>query len=157
MIPVVPHSKSPFDQRGDALRGPQLCAVPMRHGSPRQPTNQASPLCRRQPTGSPRRRLGLQRRRTAAAPRITPTQNATGVTPKAPADLVQRKLLPEQRYHTATSLLQRRWRTTRSHGGTSFQDTLHVIALLMRMSIAGGTKRTQVADIQTAQRLARKL
>jgi hypothetical protein len=53
VIVMISHSQSTFDQIGNSFGGPQLCSVPVGHGSLDQETNKLVLLFRAQSRGRP--------------------------------------------------------------------------------------------------------
>lgn len=89
VIAMVDHAEVAFDDGRDPLRGPQVRPVAVGERALGEESDQADLLSRGQPRGTPRTRLGLQRVRAAASPRVAPAQHAARMTPEASPDLVQ--------------------------------------------------------------------
>jgi hypothetical protein len=120
VITMVFYSQLTFDQIGNALCGPQLGSVAVCHGPLCQEANKAFFLFRCQLGRSTRHRLGLQRFFTAVLECITPSKDATGVTPHTTGNLMKGQFLFKKGDYTFPTFFQRLWRTMRSHWNTSF-------------------------------------
>ena len=120
MIAMIVDSQFFLDQVGDALGGPQLGAVAIRHRATSKKTHESGFLLPAQPVRSTGSRLGLQSIGSAGAQGITPTQNAAGVAADAAGNLMQRQTLLEKRDDFATTTFQCLRRPVWSHGDNSF-------------------------------------
>jgi hypothetical protein len=130
VIMMVFHLQLAFDQIGDPLCCPQLCAVTMGHGPFGQEASEAFFLFRGQSRWSARSWLGSQRVFPTVLERIAPSKDAARVTTHATRNLMKRQLLFEECYDTLPTRFQRCWRTVRSHGDTPFQDASIILHYL---------------------------
>ena len=127
VIAMIPHPQSAFDHRGDSLRGPQLRPVAVGHGALCQELYQFFFLFRGQFGRSARGWLGFQPVRSAGVQCVAPPKDTARVAPDPTCDLMKRQLLLQQGDGPTTTLLQRFWRTLRSHRGTSLQDASRIL------------------------------
>jgi hypothetical protein len=118
VIAMVSHSQSAFNQIGNSLGGPQLCPVSVGHGSLDQETNKLFLLFRGQSRGPTRCWLGFQCLWPTGLQGIAPTHNTTCMASHASGNLMEGKLLLQERSHTAPTLIQQFRRSFRSHGDT---------------------------------------
>ena len=118
MIVMISHAQSTFDQIGNPLGGPQLCSVSVGHGSLDQETNKLFLLFRGQSRGPTRCWLGFQCLLPTGLQGIAPTHNATCMATDASGNLMEGKLLLQERSHTSSTLFQQFWRPFRSHRDT---------------------------------------
>lgn len=119
MIAMIPHSPSAFDQRGDSLRGPQVCTVAVGHRTLCQQLDQFRFLFRAQFGRSAGSWLGFQRFLSAGLQCVAPAEDTARVASDPTGDLMQRQILLQQCDDATSSSLQRFRRTMRSHEGTS--------------------------------------
>jgi len=130
MITMVVDPQATFNQLRNPLRGPQLRAVPLRHGPFGQEPYETRFLRRREPRGPARRGLGLQCLWPARLQRIAPPQDTASVAADPARDLMQGQLLLEEGNHSVPTRFQRFRRTLRSHGDTPFPDVSIVLHYL---------------------------
>jgi hypothetical protein len=89
VIPVVPHAEFALDQGGNSLRRPEIRSVAESQRALRKQLHDKASLLRRQFRWSPRSRFGAKRRLASGSQSVSPPQNAAGVTPDAPSNLMQ--------------------------------------------------------------------
>jgi hypothetical protein len=122
VVAMVVDPQAAFDQRGNALGGPELRAVAVGQCPLGQQPHEARLLVRGEPGRPAGGRLGRQRRWPARVQRIAPPEHAARVAPEAAGDLMQGQLLFEERDHPLPPRLERLGRTARSHGDPSFPE-----------------------------------
>jgi len=130
VIVMISHSQSTFNQIGNSLGGPQLCSVPVGHGPLDQETNKLFLLFRGHPRRPARCWLGFQCLLPTGLQGIAPTHNATGMATDASGNLMQGKLLLQERSHTTSTFFQQCWRPFRSHRDTPTQDVSIILHYL---------------------------
>jgi hypothetical protein len=130
VIAMVFDQPLPLDHLGDALGGPQLRAVTVRHRTAQQQLHQPLLLGAAEPWRSSWRRFGFESSATTLFPSTAPAQHAAGMAPDTPGNLMQRKLLPEKSDHAAAALFQQLRRSMRSHRAILLSDGPSVLHYL---------------------------
>jgi len=130
MIAMISHSQLAFDQVGYALGGPQLGPISMGHGSLRQETNKLSFLFQGQSGRPSCCRFGFECLLPTGLQGIAPSHYAARMATDAPGNLMEGKLLLQERSHTTPALFQEFWRPFRSHRDTPIQDVSIILHYL---------------------------
>jgi len=130
VIAMVSHSQSTFDQIANSLGGPQLRPVSVGHGPLDQETNEPVLLFQGESGWPARCRLGFQCLLPTGLQGIAPTHNAARMATYASDNLMEGKLLLQQRSHTTSTFFQQFRRPLRSHGDTPFRDVSIILHYL---------------------------